>query len=551
MGISNIIESGWSICYETKLKDKTFIRAWGIYRGIPDKVDFLESIHTLDLHHFIFIREVDVRVLGHRGSPVRLESRLMCTEDYRPVLYEQRLGKEKFTIHFSDTAITATLPDGSVNKGIWEGADFLLAGNMVPQLALKIRLLKDENALPYYGAFFSPDSLQIIPYELTDNRKGLFSSLEEHIRLSQEGWIEELILPSKEISILRAKAKLPRWYDSKGTPSEKVRPKKYRPPPTNMVNLVDVMIPGPVVDLGATLALPTAGIATRAVALFIGGSGRHDRHGISNGVDLGYHELLDRIAGHGIASLRFDKRGAGKTALGPDLYEFSFERIVDDAQAALVFLYSRPETNGLPIFLIGHSQGGLIALILAGDCERIDGIILMATAGRPIDSVLEDQVRIQAKELGLSRENLALQIEELKSLFHCVRDVRDWTPETVPPKIYAAKHMHRWYAELLDRDPLRLVTDIHCPLLILQGDQDQQVSTRDAELLYRAATSTGIDVESILFRGCDHLFKRVGSVRGIRAYYDGRRHVVPSIIKTVTQWILRVAGEPIDGPEAS
>lgn len=543
--ITDIVDPGWTICYETKFQEKLFIRSWSTYRGLFHSE--LVSHHkkkSISLHKFDFWQEVNQDALGQGGKRVRLTSTLICYANYSPFQYRLHVSDTVMDINFLEEGrFSARMSDDSEVFGSWDNAEFLLAGNMLPQLAIKIRLLATNVNLPYEKAFFSPDTLQIIPYTLTINGKELSSSFGEIILLDENGWITEVILPQKEFVTQRVERNLPRWSDpDKNFVTEKRQP-VYQPPPGNKVRLIDFTVPVSDVELGATLALPSKGIPARAAVLFMGGSGLHDRHGFSGELDLGYHHLLDKIAEVGIASLRFDKRGLVAKNLSQDILEPSFDQVIADALASLVSLSSRQELQSLPIFLIGHSQGGLVALELASSKIQLAGVVLLATAGRPLDQILEEQQKFQAQEIGLSQESLIHQSNELKTFFRCVRQVPEWKPETVPHNVYASRSLRKWYTELLERDPLQLIENVHCPLLILQGDLDTQVSVQDAELLYTTACSANIEADLIILRGLDHLFKKAIKKVTIRAYYDRRRKVSRSLITAIEKWIFQIVGD--------
>ena len=188
----------------------------------------------------------------------------------------------------------------------------------------------------------------------------------------------------------------------------------------------------------------------------------------------------------------------------------------------------------------GHSQGGLIALDLASNNNNIAGVILLATTGRPIDKVLQDQIIQQAKDLDLSNKSLNQSLKDHKTLFHYIRNNSNWTSKTVPPKVYALRHLRKWYVELLSKDPLLLITTLKCPVLIIQGDKDIQVSVDDANLLFSAARKNNINSELLILHNYDHLFKRIGKQNGISAYFDRRRRIATTLIKYIQDWINKI-----------
>jgi len=541
LSIKEIIEPNWTVCYETRLHDRTFIRSWALYQSSQVSLDGLANIHAAVTLKFIFWQEINQDVLGRGGGKVRLISELFCWPDYRPLRFTTRWEQMYSVIDFDGERFYATLYDGTHIEDLCANAEFLLAENMVPQLAIKLCLISRTGAQDYNTVFFSPNSLQEVPYTLKRTGNEWRSSFDEVISLDPDGWITEIELPEREFSVQRVSRPLPRWRIGSTTLSTKrASTLKYKQPPEDVAHIIDFTLPERS-DLRATLAMPANNIKAHAVVLFIPGSGSHDRHGFADGIDLGYHELLDRLASGGITSLRYEKQTLSSTESGENYLEPSYDDIVKDARMVFNYFLERPETYNLPIFFIGHSQGGLVALELAISENKVDGLILMATAGRPIDEVLEDQLVAYARELSMSPDSQSYLLEQHQEFFQAVRKIEEWTQKTVPPRIYAERRLKLYYRQLLARNPLQLASNLHCPVLILQGDHDQQVSVKDAELLYEAARNAGVPCELIIFPNLDHLFKRTSGKPSIAAYFDRRRHVSASVISIIKCWILKVA----------
>jgi uncharacterized protein len=145
--------------------------------------------------------------------------------------------------------------------------------------------------------------------------------------------------------------------------------------------------------LGATLTLPDE---THAAALIVQGSGVHDRDG--NMPAFGFKSTLYRRVARelakraGLASLRFDKRGSEKPA--GSTYDYTLESRLSDMRAALEVLREDGRTAGLPLFLIGHSEGAMLVAKLA-ETEDVAGVISLAA---PFGNVFELQ-RERARRL--------------------------------------------------------------------------------------------------------------------------------------------------------
>ncbi len=129
------------------------------------------------------------------------------------------------------------------------------------------------------------------------------------------------------------------------------------------------------------------------VLLFISGSGPTDRDGNSRlGVSASYlAKLAAKLGEHGIGSLRFDKRGVPGSRPVKREADLVIATFVDDVLAVLDWLEGR--SGSRPIIVVGHSEGGLVALAVAGRRPKIAGLVLVATPGLPPGDTLRAQLQ--------------------------------------------------------------------------------------------------------------------------------------------------------------
>lgn len=251
-------------------------------------------------------------------------------------------------------------------------------------------------------------------------------------------------------------------------------------------------------QLKGTLFTPS-GIKRPPVVLIIAGSGPTDRDGNSPllpGKNNSLLQLADSLAAHGIASLRYDKRGIAKSRM-VNLKEedMLFSDGVDDAKAWIGWL---KEKGYRSVFVAGHSEGSLIALA-AAQTEKVQGLISIAGAGRGIDQVLREQINGGAgpdslKQLAgryldtlLRGQRIAKPNPLLFSLFR---------PSVQP-------YMISW----LRYDPQQLIRNIACPTLIVQGTKDMQVTIADAKWLHQANPQAKL----LLVDNMNHVLKEIQS----------------------------------------
>lgn len=230
------------------------------------------------------------------------------------------------------------------------------------------------------------------------------------------------------------------------------------------------------------------------VALIIAGSGPTDRNG--NNAMMVNHSLkmlAEGLSEAGIASLRYDKRGIGASAgAASSEAELRFEHYVEDARAWVEKL--RNDDRFDEVWIIGHSEGSLIGMA-AAQAEPIDGFISLAGAGLPAGQVLRRQLSAQAP--AVLEPSLAI-IEQLEA-GDTVADVPPMLASLFRPSVQP--YLISWFRY----DPRKLIAALDCPVLIVQGSTDLQVTEEDANQLAEAQPAA----ESLLIDGMNHVLKEV------------------------------------------
>ena len=534
--LAPLFPDGRPLCYRTFVNGKLVLTHWTAWLG-----EAVPGVHTFECH-----LELDPSALGGGGALVRIRSRLQVDAELRPLRYRIQAPGQVMTVSVADGKVQATLPDGTRASVPWGDARYLIQTQMPGLEALVVtHATRGGRATEEVAVrLFLADKLTPIPFKLApaagEPERTFRSSHEEVIRFDPSGVPVSLAKKSEGVETLHVDPppELPDWKDAAFPAQERAT---YQPPPDAHFELRDVTIPGPATPIGATLTVPQrGGPGPFPAVLFISGTGRHDRHGLAGEIDIGSHEILDALSERaGFVALRYDKRGAGTTRTGPDVLEGGLKPRVADALACWDYLTKLPEVDPGRVFLMGHSEGGNVALILAAR-ERLPvrGLVLAAAIGRPLDQLLADQLVEHCKAQGRPQEQIDQGLREQEELMALIRSGREWTMDNVPDKYYGAIHSRSWFVEHFANPPDALIADIGCPVLICQGEKDFQVSaTRDAARLDAAARAAGVDVTCKTYATLDHLFKPIEGTSTLASYYQKGRHVDPVFIEDLRAWL--------------
>ena len=294
---------------------------------------------------------------------------------------------------------------------------------------------------------------------------------------------------------------------------------------------------------GELVLAASGGDERRCGVVFLSGSGPQDRYGFVPGtsIDIGSHELHDALARAGCVVLRFDDRGVGASARGPE--NPGYLDLVDDARRAVAFLMRRPEVDPRRVVIVGHSEGAMTAARLGHERFRVDrrpvrpaALVLMAMPGRNLRRVIESQVR----------DSLAGRPKsEIEDAIAKNREIHDKIAagEPVPANVApVAKYLR----EMFEFDPMHEIETLSIPVYLAQGSKDFQVSPQEdffplARLLRKPGPPEGT---ARVFDGLDHLFKPEPGRSKVGHYNDLTRHVDPEFIAAVVTWVREQAGEP-------
>jgi len=287
--------------------------------------------------------------------------------------------------------------------------------------------------------------------------------------------------------------------------------------------------------LTATLTLPEATGRVPAVVL-VGGSGPGDEDE-TLGPDKPFLDLANGLAADGIATLRYDKRTRDYPA-GIDAATFTPTReYVPDAVAAVTLLRSRAEIDPSRIFVLGHSQGGTFAPLIAKTAPQVAGVILAAAAAEPFGSDLVRQVTYLSTLPGAIGAQARAQLPAARQAEAEVDspDLATESPTTQMSPLLGGTGPTYWL-DLRQYDEVATARAIPQPLLVLQGDRDYQVTVTDDLDVWLKGLAGRTSVTVHQYPRADHLFVD-GAGPPTPADYTTPGHVDPAVIAEIAAWI--------------
>ncbi len=346
--------------------------------------------------------------------------------------------------------------------------------------------------------------------------------------------------------------------------ADPVRPQTPHPPFSYTTRDVDFPSQDPQVTLAGTLTLPQGGL--KAGVVLISGSGPQDRD-----ESLLDHKpfwvIADHFARHGIATLRYDDRGVGKST--GDHAKATTVDFADDAEGAFMFLSSQKELSGVPVGLAGHSEGGIIAPIVAARNENVAFVVLMAGTGVNGEEVLYSQLRLIMEAEGAEPAAIEKQIKLQRVLLSTVVDHSKASQEELGTQL--AEVVERWFADedlkedeleqttrsgldsltspwlrtFLTLEPRDALSKTRCPVLALGGERDLQVDPKlNLPAIRRALEEAdNSHFEIVEMPGLNHLFQAC-TTGSVSEYANLEETFNVAALEKITEWILSVKDPP-------
>jgi fermentation-respiration switch protein FrsA (DUF1100 family) len=322
-------------------------------------------------------------------------------------------------------------------------------------------------------------------------------------------------------------------------------------------------------ELAGTLTLPREG-APHPTVVLVSGSGPQDR----NETVMGHRPFLvlsDHLTRQGIAVLRFDDRGTAES--GGSFAGSTSEDFASDALAGVAYLKGRDDIDGAKIGVIGHSEGGLIAPMVAARSTDVAFIVMMAGPGVNGEEIVLEQGALIARASGAGEDaverNRALQ----RRLFAIVKEVAN--PEEAAPQLAEALRASMaemseeeravaglesgneesviqtqinqvnspWFRFFLTHDPVPVLRQVSVPVLAVNGEVDLQVPPyQNLPVIERALKEGGNqDVTALELPGLNHLFQ-TSTTGSPNEYRTIEETIAPTALETISEWILGRVG---------
>jgi hypothetical protein len=332
----------------------------------------------------------------------------------------------------------------------------------------------------------------------------------------------------------------------KGKTEPRLRPQTPKTPfPYRAEDVSFDSAPG--VRLAGTLTLPE-GRGPFPAAVLITGSGAQDRDESIMG-HKPFMVLADALTRRGIAVLRDDDRGSGKST--GDFAKATAVDFAADAEAAMAYLRGRPEIDGKRIGLIGHSEGGIIAPLVAVEDPRVAFVVMLAGPGVPSRELMAAQREAVARTAGLPPEAIAgneatmgrveKALAEAKDLEQGQADAAKVLIATGMPAEAAAGTARQlgsaWYKWFIAYDPRPTLAKVRAPVLALGGDRDVQVVARQNLPAIREALKDNPDATVVELPGLNHLFQTAAS-GGPSEYARIEETMAPAALDAIANWVV-------------
>ena len=272
-----------------------------------------------------------------------------------------------------------------------------------------------------------------------------------------------------------------------------------------------------------TLLVPTDIKAKIPIALIIAGSGPTDRDGNNQMMkNNSLKQLAESLAMNGIASLRYDKRGIAESKeAGKSEADLRFDDYIQDATDWIKLIKQNPLF--LKIIVVGHSEGSLIGMNAA---KFADGFVSLSGAGNSADIILKNQIGAQGQQI----QDMCFPILDSLKAGKTVENINPVLNNLFRPSVQP--YMISWFKH----NPQTEIKQLKFPCLIIQGDNDLQISINDAKQLADVSKKNKL----VIIEKMNHVLKIVDSgdrADNIAAYSNASLPIATALTEAIVKYI--------------
>jgi pimeloyl-ACP methyl ester carboxylesterase len=351
--------------------------------------------------------------------------------------------------------------------------------------------------------------------------------------------------------------------------SVKIRPQTPVPPFPYISEDLEYYNESKTIKFGATITIPK-GNGTFPAVLLLTGSGQQNRDEEMMG-HKPFAVLADHLTRNGFIVLRVDDRGIGKTT--GSVINATTADFADDAITSIDLLAKRKEVDKKKIGLIGHSEGGIIAQMLAAEKKDIRFIVMLAAPGIPITKLMEEQNDTILAKAGLSAAYRGTYINLYNDIIKTILTsdtssavgkvrtvVNDWIEKTEKNIVIATTGIRDeasketfirqfvsqagspWFRYFLAYDPSENLKKISADVLAVNGNKDIQVISRSnlaaIDSILKKGKATNFEVKEL--EGLNHLFQECKSCT-VSEYNQLDQTISTTVLNMITTWMKKIS----------
>lgn len=336
-------------------------------------------------------------------------------------------------------------------------------------------------------------------------------------------------------------------------PQEPKPPFPYKTEDITFINKKDK------IELAGTFTIPDSTGTFPAVVLIVG-SGPQDRDETIFG-HKPFLVIADYLTRNGFAVLRYDKRGIGQSK--GNFVRATVQDFAADAEAAITYLKTRKEVDKSAIGLIGHSEGGMVAPMVASKNRDVKFIVLMAAPGVQGTKIVLEQNRLSLESMNIEPENMERTLTMLEEIFESLtkwensaaeetvlRDrlsqVWEQLPLMIKLKLKKESYLRNQYNQMvkpgyrsfLKIDPAEFLQKANCPVFAINGEKDTQIFADKNLDAIKTALEIGKNYrcETKKYPNLNHLFQE-SETGNVDEYGKIEQTISPEVLSDITVWM--------------